>query len=422
MNPFATDFAFDEVANKVALSLAIGLLVGFEREWAHKEVGVRTFTVTSLLGTLACLFGESIVPTALGGVFLLVLLLNAHSLVKDRSLELTTSVALMAMFLLGALAGQGHYFTAATGGILLTMLLAWKVEMARFAGRLQPTEIRGAVLLGLLTFVIYPLLPNRFVDPLNLVNPRQAWVTVVAVAGVGFCNYVLLRAYSARGLYYAALLGGLVNSTLMVVELAPLMQKASGETDDRAEQVLFLPNVAMFARNLVLLAIFSPLAAGFALAPLGVMAACSALIARGPARTVEREQPQLSLPSPVSLRRVTKTAVLFLTLAVLGSLAQRHFGSIGFLLISALGGAVSSASAAATAASLAASGEVTAQMAGMATVFASITSSLSNLPLIYEELRDVRLVRRMSLLTFLVGSAGIVASAFCLWMGSDAPA
>lgn len=416
MNPFAADFAFDDVANKVALTLAIGMLVGFEREWAHKEVGVRTFAVTSLLGTLACLFGESIVPTALCGVFLTVALLNAQSMVRDRSLELTTSVALMAMFLLGALIGQGHYFTGASGGIILTMLLAWKVEMARFAGRLQPDEIRGAVLLGLLSFVIYPLLPNRFVDPFNLVNPRQAWVTVVAVAGVGFFNYVLLRAYSARGLVYAALLGGLVNSTLMVVELAPLMQKRSGETDARAEQVLFLPNVAMFVRNLMLLVLFSPLAAGFALAPLGVMAGCSALVARGPTRAAEPDGPQLSLPSPVSLRRVGKTAVLFLTLAVLGTLAQRHFGSVGFLFITALGGAVSSASAAATAASLAASGEVSGEMAGMATVFASITSALSNLPLIYEELRDVRLIRRMSVLTFLVSSAGIAVLALSVWL------
>lgn len=416
MNLFAADIAFDDVANKIALSLVIGMLVGFEREWAHKEVGVRTFAVTSLLGTLACLFGEALVSTTMCGVFLTVALLNAHSLLRDRSLELTTSVALMAMFLLGALVGQGHYFTGATGGILLTMLLAWKVEMARFAARLQPSEIRGAVLLGLLSFVIYPLLPNRFVDPLNLVNPRQAWVTVLAVAGVGFFNYVLLRIYSAHGLYYAALLGGLVNSRLIVVELAPLMQLAGGKTDPRAGRVLFLPNVAMFARNLILLFLFSHAAAGFALAPLGVMGGLSALVARPRARGNDATDAQLGLPSPVSLRRVGKTTVMFLTLAVLGTLAQRHVGSVGFLFISALGGIVSSASAAATAASLAATGEVSAQMAGMATVFASIASALANLPLIYEELRDVPLVRRMSVLTFFVSSAGIAVLVLGVWL------
>ena len=43
------------------------------------------------------------------------------------------------------------------------MLLAWKVELEKFAGALRPEEIRSAVLLGLLSVVIYPLLPDQFV-------------------------------------------------------------------------------------------------------------------------------------------------------------------------------------------------------------------------------------------------------------------
>ena len=69
-------------------------------------------------------------------------------------------------------------------------------------------EVRGAVLLGLIGFVIYPVLPNRFVDPWNLLNPREAWLTVMLIASIGFLNYVLLRLYSARGLYYTAVFGG----------------------------------------------------------------------------------------------------------------------------------------------------------------------------------------------------------------------
>ena len=41
----------------------------------------------------------------------------------------------------------------------MTMLLAWKTELSRFAGGLQPSEIRSAVLLGLIGFVIYPVCP-----------------------------------------------------------------------------------------------------------------------------------------------------------------------------------------------------------------------------------------------------------------------
>jgi uncharacterized membrane protein (DUF4010 family) len=87
------------------------------------------------------------------------------------------------------------------------MLLAWKMELQRFAGGLKPEEIRSAVLLCLIGFVIYPVLPDRFVDPWQLIDPRKVWLIVIVVAGIGFFNYVLLRLYSTRGLYWSALLG-----------------------------------------------------------------------------------------------------------------------------------------------------------------------------------------------------------------------
>ncbi len=59
------------------------------------------------------------------------------------------------------------------------------------------------MLLGLLSFVIYPLLPDRFVDPWELVNPRQDRVIVVVIASLGFANYVMLRLYGMRGIYYS---------------------------------------------------------------------------------------------------------------------------------------------------------------------------------------------------------------------------
>lgn len=48
-----------EVATKIALAIAVGLLVGFEREWSHRELGVRTFAVASLLGMLAWMTSPS---------------------------------------------------------------------------------------------------------------------------------------------------------------------------------------------------------------------------------------------------------------------------------------------------------------------------------------------------------------------------
>ena len=399
MDILQSPYPLDDVANKIGLSLGIGLLVGVEREWAQKEVGVRTFTIIALLGTLTTLENAGLVIMGFVGTLVTVALLNVQSLLKDRSLELTTSAAMMVMFVLGSLVGSGHFFTGATGAILLTMLLAWKVELARFADALQPEEIRGAVLLGLLTFVIYPLLPNRFIDNLELVNPRQAWVTIVAIAGIGFVNYILLRIFSRRGLFYAALLGGMVNSTATVVELAALMRRPGKHMDAQAESILLLTNVAMFLRNLVLLAVFSPACVAESFLPLSCMA--GATLGMAWVRRVGEGQGggTIKLSSPVSLRRVGKFGALFLALASVSTLAQRYFGSFGFLMISMLGGVVSSASATATAASLANSNQVSPQMAGIATVLAAVSSALVSLPLVHQETRDRALTRRLALTT-----------------------
>lgn len=413
--PASIPFPYKDIAAKVALSAGIGLLVGLEREWSHKEIGVRTFAIGGLLGMVTSLLDPAMVIAGLAGVLVLVTFLNTHSLLKDRSLELTTSICLIVTFVLGVLVGLGHPFTAATSAIAMMLLLAWKLELEKFAGALRPEEIRSAVLLGLLSVVIYPLLPDRTVDPWQLINPRQAWVIVVVIAGIGFCNYVLLRLYSTRGLYYSAILGGLVNSTAAVAELAGLF---AGQTEmiDVATAALLLTDVAMFARNLVILAIFARPTALTAGVPLVLMAAASAAIAWS-ARGKSGTQGAIRLSSPLSLRRVLRFAVLFLALEVAGTLGQRLLGSFGFLAVSVLGGLVSSASTTATAATLFAAGKINAPTAAMGTVLTSIASALVNLPLVSRQTREPRLTRRLTLASLAISAAGILVFFAVEWVG-----
>ena len=409
----------NEVAIRVGVSVLVGLLIGLEREWAQKEVGVRTFAIVTLLGTLTSLMAPGLVIAGLCGIFLLVTFLNVHSLLRDRSLELTTSAAMIISLILGALVGQGYFFAAAASSILVTMLLAWKAELARFADALQPEEIRGAVLLGLLSIVIYPLLPNRFVDPYHLINPQQAWVTVVVIAGIGFVNYVLLRLYSTRGLYYAALLGGLVNSTAAVAELSVAFRQQPSRSPtliSRAVAVLLLTNVAMFLRNLVLLGIFAPAALRHALVPMTAMASAALLVTwLSRPREADPAAEPLKLQSPVSLKRVLKFGVLFLALAAGGTLAQRQFGSYGFLVVSILGGLISSASTVASAASLAASGAISPELAATATALTSMSSALVNIPLVYQQTASQRLGQRLALATGVIVLAGLVVLSTEWW-------
>jgi len=399
-------FPPSEVAAKIAVSLGIGLLVGIEREWSNKDLGARTFALTALLGTLAILVSPSIAMVSFAGVVVLAGLANARSLLVDRTLEATTSAALLVVFVLGVLAGQGHLFTPVASAILMTMLLAWKVELHRFAGGLQPTEIRSAVLLGLLGLVVYPLLPNRFIDRWQLINPREAWITVIVIAGIGFANYVLLKAYGMRGMYLSGFLGGFVNSSAAAVELAKPL-RGSAVSSGVAVASLLLTIVAMFARNLLIVAIFAPSAVATVAGPLLVMAAVAFIFVWRARRHIGETTAEIHLESPVSLRRVLTFGAFFLAVQVLSTLGERYLGKFGFLGVSLLGGLVSSASTSAAAANMVGHGQVRASLAGEGVVLASVASALINLPIIQRTAKNPALSRRLAVLTVLLCMIGI---------------
>jgi uncharacterized membrane protein (DUF4010 family) len=397
-------------AARLAISLLIGILVGLERTWAHKEVGMRTFAIMAVVGLLGSLLGNPFALLSIGGAFLLVACINVRAILADRSLEITTSAALIAVAMLGVLVGQGHVFAPIASAIVVTMLLAWKVEVSRFASGLQPEEIRSAVLLGLLGFVVYPLLPNHFIDRWQLINPREAWVTVVVLAGIGFTNYVLLRLYSARGLYYTAVLGGLVNSTATVTELCGCLQPGDNEALlAKTVEVVLLTRIAMFVRNLAILFFFAPVAITSAFWPVIVMIAAAGVILWKTRAPGNASSPELKLPLPVSLGHVLRFGLIFLAIQVLSALAERHTGRFGFLIVSFIGGLVSSASTTASAALLAAHNQITPQTAGIAVVLTSVSSALVSLPLIYQQTRHKALTRTLTIISFVVVLLGLAA-------------
>ena len=407
MQSESAHFPATPIALKMAVAIGIGMLAGMEREWSNKDVGIRTFAIVALLGMLASLIGQSVAIAALIGVFLLVAAMHARSILDHRSLEITTSAALILNYLLGVLVGLGHIFTPVAGAIVMTMLLAWKTELSRFAGGLQPAEIRSAVLLGLIGFVIYPVLPDRYVDPWQLFNPSDAWISVIAIAGIGFVNYVLLRIYSTRGLYLGALFGGLVNSSATVAELGARLQETG--MVNRTTTLVLLTTIAMFARNLILATIFSPRSLSASLAPLLAMTLVAGFWVWRDRRIEESVPGTLTLTSPISLTKVLWFGTVFIFIQVVGTLLTRYFGSGGMLATGVFGGLVSSASTTAAAATMAMHGKITPALAGSATVLTSLASAAVNLPIVWRTTKDKAVMKRLTIKMATVIATGIAA-------------
>lgn len=396
-----------EIAVKAALALAAGLLVGFEREWSNKDIGVRTFAMTALLGLLGTLLGTPLLLLSGAAILVLIVFANLRGLQTSHKLEATTSAALVIVFLLGALVGQGHLFTPVACAIIVTMLLALKPQLRAFAGGLTQREVRSALLLGLLGFVIWPILPDRFVDPWQLFQPREDWIIVVVIACLGFLNYLLLRVYGSRGVYFTAIFGGLVNSTATAAELGSTL--AGSGLVGVIVPVVLLTSVSMFLRNIVILGIFARSGLWTAVLPLLAMSVVAAYWVyrdRHHVSDFDRDV-TLDVGSPVSVMKVARFALLFLGLQVVATLGQRWMGNAGLQIASLLGGLFSSASTTAAAANLAMHGKVTSSQAGVAVVLTSIASTLVNLPIVLRQPRAKTILRELIFASIMQVAAGI---------------
>ncbi|HWG36863.1 MAG TPA: MgtC/SapB family protein [Terriglobales bacterium] len=395
-------------AARIALALAIGMMVGFEREWSNKDAGIRTCALTALAGMLAVLAGMPLVIAGFAGTLLLIAFLNLRSLRANQSVEITTSAALLLLYILGVLVGQGEFFTPVAAAILATLLLSWKLELHRFAGDLHPSEIRSAIWLAMLAFVVYPLLPNRLVDRWQTINPHAVWVAIIVVAAVGFANYVLMRRYSARGMFYSAVLGGLVSSTATVLELGATLRTMSADMLPMSVSITLLATLAMFARNLILLAIFSPAGLRWAMPPLLAMAGLAAIMIWRRRGTVAPPGTDLKLASPISLQRVAEFGLAFLAIQVATTLSQRHWGHAGTYAIAVVGGIFNSAGATAAVGEMAARHTLAPLAAGVATVLASMASAVANAPVMNRVLRHSRLGWTNEVLAWALAGAGAV--------------
>jgi uncharacterized membrane protein (DUF4010 family) len=373
------------VLQRLALALLLGLLVGVERERAGKETGVRTFGLAGLLGAAGGLASEALALAALALVGIVILGNIAGHIARGEELELTTAVALAVVTLGGVLSGLGYIFAATALGVGTAALLAWKQPLRGFALGLSESEVRAALIFGIIAFVVYPVLPDGYVDRWRLLNPRQAWLTVVLVSALGFVNYVLLRIYGVRGLVYGLFLGSLVNSSVAIAELAARLRKPDAGLRGIVAPGVALANAAMLIRNIVLLALLAAPAALAAAPAFGLMllASLAVAIALRPRRDPAALGTGLRQESPFSLQAALRFGALFLAIAVAGDLGQRALGTAGFFVVSAVGGIVSSASATATAATLAAQGKLTAEAAAIGAMLAAALSALLNVPLLW---------------------------------------
>jgi uncharacterized membrane protein (DUF4010 family) len=243
------------------------------------------------------------------------------------------------------------------------------------------------------------------VDPWHLIDLRSAWTVVVVISAIAFTNYVLLRIYGTRGIRWAGLLGGLVNSTATVAELANRARSDPDRLSLFALLGMATANTAMLLRNGFILGVFDPRALAAGWLAVALMVAASAVV-MSRVRVHDATTAPLRMQSPISLRHALTFGALFVLISIAGELANREFGQTGFLVVAAVGGLFSSASTSAAAGILAAQGSMSPNLAGYGVVIASMASALFHIPVAQMAGRNPGLTRRLTALSAFVVGAG----------------
>ena len=336
-------------AANILLVLFLSFLIGLEREerkaGAEKYAfgGVRTFPLIGLVGyAMAYLSGTQIMPLALGfmAVAGFLLLSYWHKLITGGLAGLTSEVAGLITYLIGALIFQQHLWEATALGVASMLLLELKGGMEGLAKRIAPEDIVTFTKFLLLTAVILPILPNESFSQFQI-NPFRTWLVVVAVSAVSYGSYVIQKLSKGQGgVILASILGGAYSSTLTTVVLA---KRSSNEGHPQLfSGGILIASGVMYLRLAVLLALFNRELMS-ALAPtflaLGVLAIGTGWFwARRRDASTHAIQDVVEPRNPLELRAAFLFALLFLVMLIATHLAAVYLGHAGFYTLAAVMG------------------------------------------------------------------------------------
>lgn len=339
-----------EILSRLSVSLAIGLLVGLERGWRSRDeedhqraAGFRTFAISGLLGGVAGAIGLNAGGIVVGLVFLgFTGAFSAFHWLEakaDGNMSVTSVVAGMLTFLLGAMAVMGEQLAAIAGAVALTGVLALREALHRWVASLTWQEIRAVLVLLAMSFLLLPVLPDRTIDPWGTINPHEIWLLAILIAGISFGGYVAVRLFGDRlGVVMAALAGGLASLTATTLTFARLAKEHPTSLRLLAAGILIAGFVMVVRVGVVATALNHALLPLLA-APLGISAiALSAGAALLLLWNSERENPELKVSNPLALGTALKLAAFIAIVMLAADLVRHAFGDVGVLVVAAVSG------------------------------------------------------------------------------------
>ncbi|MEM6109904.1 DUF4010 domain-containing protein [Mycobacterium sp. 050272] len=365
------------------VALAIGLLLGLERERSHSRrlpAGTRSFALLSLVGAITASFSEWAVLAGLVVVGALMTLAYFRS--SERDPGTTTAIAALAAYLLGALAYTRPAVAVAIA-VVVAGLLVSKARIHRFAREIvSDVEVEDAIKFFVVALVILPLLPDQQLGPYGVLNPAKVWLLVVLLTGIGWVGYIGVRALGPeRGVLVTGLAGGFVSATATTASMGRLSRTATSMRAPLASALL--ASLATFVQLLIVIALvdvevlrrlWPPVVAGAV-----VLVGAAAVVYRGGTHRQNAAQDQevgaTKAGRPFALRPALILAAVLTFALLVGRWGADILGPKGVVLATFAAGLADAHAGAVAAASLAAKGDITVDTALVA-VAAALGSNL----------------------------------------------
>jgi uncharacterized membrane protein (DUF4010 family) len=333
---------YSDIITRGSLALALGLIIGFQRERKESTVaGIRTFPLFALIGFFCGLLDKG------GASWVLAAGLLSISAILFRTANstsgITTEMAGLLVYLLGAYFAVGEHIELAvvTGGVC-ALLLHLKETMHAWVSHLRSGEVGGIMQFILISFVILPLLPDKTFDVFGVFNPKQVWMMVVLITGLSLTSYSVQKVLGPRiGLMWAGVFGGLISSTATTVTLARLSSRMGGGRSFVA--AVIVSSTIAFVRIMLEVFLVAPKVFLEILTPLSILFGVMILqtsFAYIQAKYESIEASEVDVQNPSQIKAAGVFGILYGLILYLSTWAKSEFGNSGLFIISVFSGLI----------------------------------------------------------------------------------
>ncbi len=356
------------------VAMAIGLLLGFERERSHARglaAGSRSFALLALGGAVAAVFGPPAVVAGLLGVCALMAVAYFRTSPQDPGT--TTEIAAVVVYLLGAMALTKPALAVGIS-VVVAALLVSKNRLHRFArDTVSEFEVEDAIKFFAVAFVILPLLPNQPVGPYGVLNPAKVWLLVVLLTGIGWIGYIGVRALGPqRGLLVTGMAGGFVSASATTASMA----RRAATAFRPALAGALIASLATFAQLVIVIGIVDDAVLARLWPPVLAGSVALAAVAAAVYRGADGPGGEPAPPGrPFALRPALILAAVLIAALAVGRWGADVLGSRGAVLAAAAAGLADAHAGSLAAATLAAQGDITVNTALLA-IAAALGSNL----------------------------------------------